>query len=374
MKYLILLLTLSASCGKTAPRPDIDKPDTQTSPKNNQDGTASTTTNLDWSEGAQLPNSFKLPIGSAALTNEDKFILKDSANQHFIFDIENNTVVLALVSQDALTFIGSQNYRLASETSAWSLVDSQIRWVRWGATKKDLAVTSIQLDSIYPAQEVNSVKLLSVRDNGALLAGISKSVHIRIENSNRQLREFKDIVTPIFQATAFGHIFKAERQPESLTRLIESKEPRWHKHIFQNKNLPDTADFVRYEVGGSADALTVIGIAAVGKKLWITRPALLGSTTDPATDSGSSDKPSGQKLSKEAENLFIQYCAICHEGRSPVFVTTSESGKQVNFQTLLREKEKIISLMNLPPDDPKVMPPYGRPKPTEAELKTMSEF
>jgi hypothetical protein len=55
-------------------------------------------------------------------------------------------------------------------------------------------------------------------------------------------------------------------------------------------------------------------------------------------------------------------------------VTTSESGKQVNFQTLLREKEKIISLMNLPPDDPKVMPPYGRPKPTEAELKTMSEF
>lgn len=62
----------------------------------------------------------------------------------------------------------------------------------------------------------------------------------------------------------------------------------------------------------------------------------------------------------------------CHEGRAPVFVKTDGDQKILLVEALLNDKDKVIKAMNLPQDNPKVMPPYGRPRPSAEELKTMS--
>ena len=369
MRNLILLLMLSASCGKTGSKPDSKRP-----PQRSDDGTESTATALTWRTSAELPDSVRLPLKSASLSAGQTFMLKDSANQFFILKDDTLPLVPLTIPQDALNLIGSQNFELSSETSAWSLSGNELKWVRWGNSKKDLAITTVPLSSTFPPDETKAVKLMSVQDNSALLSGISKSVHVKLEANDRQLREFEGVVLNGLKASAFGHIFTVDKANTSVTRLLETDTPRWHKHAFESKNSPQQANFVHYEITGRPDAVNVIGIAAVGKKLWVSQPATLGSTTQSTTNAGVADKPLDQKLSNEAEALFVQYCAGCHEGRSPVFVKTSEGAKRINSQILLSEKDKVIRLMNLPSDDPKVMPTYGRPRPNAAELKLMTEL
>jgi len=369
MKVLSILLILSASCGKTG-----SKTETTKQPKNSDDGTASTATPLVWKEGPEFPESLKLPLKSASLTGELRYVLKDSADQFFMFRSDSVLLTPLNIPQDALNLLGSRNFEQASETSAWSMSETDLTWVRWGISKKDLAISKVPLSGFFSAEEMKSVKLKGVQENSVLLTGSSKSVHIRFDGSERQTREFEGVVTSFVQASDSGHIFTVDTANNSLMRLLELDTPRWHRHNFVSNNFPEKVSFVRYDISGRPDALYVSGIAAVGKNLWFSQPAALGSSTQPVANNGTTVPLDKQKLTKETEALFIQYCAGCHEGRSPAFVKTTESGKDIISGILLNEKEKIIRLMNLPPDDPKVMPPYGRPRPNAAELKVMSEL
>ncbi len=370
MKFLILLLTLSASCGKTK----TVTPVVVQSRNSNDDTSANTKTVLDWRESGELPSSFKLPPKSASLANEQRFVLKDSSNGFFLFNSDDKTVAPIAIPQNALRLIGSGNFDLTSESSAWAMSDGELRWVRWGTSEKELEITRIPLNSIFQDSDKSSVKLISVHGSSALLSSRSKTVHIRLEGNEKSLKEFELVVQTGLRASSFGHIFTTESEFAGLRRLLETEEPKWHKHQFQSENLPNKADFMNYEIGGTTDALRVTGVASFGRKLWTSQPASLGSTSEATTNSGTSTNPQEQKITKEAAALFIQYCAGCHEGRSPVFVSSSNGEKLIISQSLIENKEKVIRLMTLPSDDPKVMPPYGRPRPNAAELKVMSDL
>lgn len=365
MKHFLSMVFLVASCGKPAAKTNSSRPTT-----NQSEATARI--NITWREALELPDVFFSPPKKVTLLSDQRFLISDSKGNYYIIDSNSNSVVPSNIPEEALQVLSNQSFVQSSETSAWSLSKTELTRIEWGASVKDLKVFKVPLDSLFQHGTDGTIEFQSAKENSALLKDSSKAIHVSFNKTQRIVREFAGVNGERMQSAEFGHIFYSSPENTTLTRLLETEKPTWHRHALNNTSLPESTSFIHFDLAGSPDSVTLIGLAIAGKKVWISRPASLGSTTKADTPEESTTDSTKPQLSAETQSLFIKYCAGCHEGRAPVFVKTNGDNKSLLIEALLNDKDKVIRAMNLPQDNPKVMPPYGRPRPSTEELKTMS--
>jgi mono/diheme cytochrome c family protein len=368
-KFLLVFIFVLSSCGKPSAKTQNKKTIVA-----DDNVISATKTAVTWKESTLLPESFRLPVQRASLISDERFLVLDAQNQAFIFDIKSEAIQPSNIPTDVGRLVSGQTYEQSSETQLWSLTGAELTRIRWGATIKDLEVSKLPLSSVVGNNPTDGFKIQSTQLSSVLLRGPSLLLHVNLEKSEKQIREFGITPQDNIRATDFGHLFFLDAGKKSLSRLLEKSAPAWHRHELVAQNQPANPTFLTYDLSGSSDAVRAVGFAAVGQKIWVSSAAVLGSASEPASSTDDSTDDSQSKLTAEKRELFIKYCAVCHEGRAPVFVQSAGGQKSVVAETLMADKEKILRVLSLPANDLKAMPPYGRPRPSPEEMRLMTDL
>jgi hypothetical protein len=370
----LLPLVVIFACGKKATPVPARAAGVGSADTAKKDGSSlSESLSLEWKEALNLPATFKGAVAHFIQISSDSLLLIDAERKSFLVSLTEKKAELLQAQLGTVTVDSGAQFFQTTAGSAWILAAQKLTHVQWDVVGTDVQTTEISTDKLFKILPSQPIKFSSPRIDSVLLSSSDESVFVKKKGSGFSLKSLEAKINNTLGATDFGHLF--ETLPEQgVRRLLESQVPQWGLHKISHVGLPATAVTKLYDVTGTPDAMQLMGVALAENKLWVSAPAMAGSTTRlSGGSSGSGGSTSDEVFTNEIAPLLVKYCGGCHEGRAPVFIKTEGSTKTVLKDAVFREKEKIKFRISLPESDARTMPPYA-PRPSVEELKVLEKL